>query len=394
MTRTGTAGGTYSATPAGLSIDAATGDVNTGTSTPGTYTVRYNIAPSGGCSPFSTSTTISITRLQVATFSYTGTPYCQTAANPLPTFSGGGVAGTFSASPAGLVFVSTSTGQVNLSSSTPGTYTVTNTIAASGPCPQVVATSQITISLQVAASIAYPAPAAFCADAGIIAVTLTGTPGGTYSALPAGLLIDPSTGAVNTGTSTPGTYTVTYTLLPSGGCISSKRTAPITVNALPLAITGPDRSICSGASTQLGTTSISGHTYSWTSNPAGIYINTWQIQPFHPTCKYNLYSDRNNYRNRMHKDKQCNNHCKPDHCGNDHSPFVRQYVQADNKYSLSSNIAGTTYTWSPILLSGTSTSDSVPAQDLLYLRQSLTHQGVLQLFNIQLLQMQTAVQIP
>ena len=49
-----------------------------------------------------------------ATFSYTGTPYCQNAANPSPTFSGGGVAGTFS-STVGLVFVSTSTGQINLS---------------------------------------------------------------------------------------------------------------------------------------------------------------------------------------------------------------------------------------------------------------------------------------
>ena len=37
-----------------------------------------------------------ITALPVATFSYTGSPYCQNAANPSPTFSGGGVAGTFS----------------------------------------------------------------------------------------------------------------------------------------------------------------------------------------------------------------------------------------------------------------------------------------------------------
>src|SRR6266540_1387105 len=32
----------------------------------------------------------------VATFSYTGTPYCQDVANPSPSFSGGGVAGIFS----------------------------------------------------------------------------------------------------------------------------------------------------------------------------------------------------------------------------------------------------------------------------------------------------------
>src|SRR5206468_9274978 len=91
------------------------------------------------------TTSVTITTLPVATFSYTGTPYCKNAANPSPTFSGGGVAGTFS-STAGLIFVSTSTGQLNLSTSTPGTYIVTNTIAASGGCAQVTATSTITIT--------------------------------------------------------------------------------------------------------------------------------------------------------------------------------------------------------------------------------------------------------
>ncbi len=60
---------------------------------------------------------ITITALPVATFSYAASPYCQNAANPSPTFSGGGVAGTFS-STAGLVFVSTATGQVDLAAST------------------------------------------------------------------------------------------------------------------------------------------------------------------------------------------------------------------------------------------------------------------------------------
>jgi hypothetical protein len=79
----------------------------------------------------------------VATFSYGG-PYCPNAANPSPTFSGGGIAGTFS-STSGLVFVSTTTGEVNLAASTPGTYTITNTIAASAPCGAVSDSNPITI---------------------------------------------------------------------------------------------------------------------------------------------------------------------------------------------------------------------------------------------------------
>jgi hypothetical protein len=96
-----------------------------------------------GTSPART-VNITVNLLPVATFSYSGTPYCPNAANPFPTFSGGGIAGTFS-STAGLVFVNTATGQVNLAASTPGNYIVTNTIAASGGCGIVTATSPINI---------------------------------------------------------------------------------------------------------------------------------------------------------------------------------------------------------------------------------------------------------
>ncbi len=88
---------------------------------------------------------ITTTTPAVATFNYGASPYCPNASNPSPTFTGGGVAGTFS-STTGLVFVSTATGQVNLSASTPGTYTVTNTIAPVSPCGTITATSSITIT--------------------------------------------------------------------------------------------------------------------------------------------------------------------------------------------------------------------------------------------------------
>ena len=113
-----------------------------------TTTATFNVLATVGSSSCSaqllSTKTITVNTLQVATFSYAGTPYCQNAANPSPTYSGGGVAGTFS-STAGLVFVSTATGRVNLAASTAGTYTVTNTIAASGGCGIVTATTSISI---------------------------------------------------------------------------------------------------------------------------------------------------------------------------------------------------------------------------------------------------------
>ena len=353
VNRTGTAGGTYSALPAGLSIDAATGAVNTGTSTPGTYTVTYRITPSGGCSPFSTTASISITRLQVATFSYTGTPYCQTGVDPLPTFSGGGVAGTFSASPAGLVFISTSTGQVDLSASTPGTYTVTNTIAATAACHVVTATSPITVSLQAAATISYPL-SAYCADAGIIPVNFSGSTGGTFSASPAGLSLNSSTGAVNAGTSTAGPYTVTYNIPAAGGCSAVNATTPITVNALPLAVTGPDRSVCAGANIQLGTAPIGGHTYNWTSNPIDPTLTT-------PTLANPTVQPAVNTTYTLTETITATGCTRTSSVTITANQIINVTINPPSEticsgeatnIQLTSNIAGTTFTWDPLLTVG------------------------------------------
>ncbi|MGZ4076302.1 MAG: beta strand repeat-containing protein, partial [Bacteroidia bacterium] len=152
-TITGLAGGIFTATPAGLSINAATGTINLSGSSLNTYTVTYTTS---GICPNSSSVTVTITSAPSAGFSYPGSPFCQYSANPFPTFSVGASAGTFSAVPAGLVFVNVNTGQINLSTSTPGTYTVTNSIAASGGCAAATATSSVTI---IAAPVATATPA-------------------------------------------------------------------------------------------------------------------------------------------------------------------------------------------------------------------------------------------
>lgn len=97
-----------------------------------------------GAPATSSAALLTVTPIPVATFSYPGTPYCPNASNPLPAFSGGGTAGTFS-STAGLVFASTATGEIDITASTPGDYIVTNTISAAGACGLVTATSPFSI---------------------------------------------------------------------------------------------------------------------------------------------------------------------------------------------------------------------------------------------------------
>ncbi|MBK8520206.1 MAG: hypothetical protein IPL54_04760 [Chitinophagaceae bacterium] len=57
---------TYSATPAGLSINATSGDINVTTSTPGTYTVTYTLAAGGGCPVVNATTSVTINAPSVA----------------------------------------------------------------------------------------------------------------------------------------------------------------------------------------------------------------------------------------------------------------------------------------------------------------------------------------
>lgn len=82
----------------------------------------------------------------VASFSYPGSPWCQNQADPTPVLDPGGIAGTFTSTP-GLVFVNSTTGQIDLSASRSGTYTVTNTVSSS-PCGVMTATTTVMISGQ------------------------------------------------------------------------------------------------------------------------------------------------------------------------------------------------------------------------------------------------------
>ncbi|MBS1945312.1 MAG: hypothetical protein JST98_08995, partial [Bacteroidetes bacterium] len=269
VTRTGTAGGTYTA-PGGLSINASTGAVNAGASTPGTYTVTYTVPPASPCGQFQTTASITINAAPSATISYTGSPYCNSGTASVTRTGTAG--GTYTA-PGGLS-INASTGTIDLGASTPGTYTVTYTIAASGGCAAFNATASITINAAPSATISYTG-SPYC-NSGTATVSRTGTAGGTYTA-PGGLSINASTGAVNAGTSTPGTYTVTYTIAASGGCAAYSTTGGITIDALPTtAAAGSAQSVCLGGSATLAANAALSGTGAW-SVASGPSLNTSQF---------------------------------------------------------------------------------------------------------------------
>ena len=68
-----------------------------------------------------------------AVFNYSLFSNCTTGSNPTRTLGAGASDGVYSATPAGLT-LNAGTGAITLSSSSGGTYVITNTIAAAGGC--------------------------------------------------------------------------------------------------------------------------------------------------------------------------------------------------------------------------------------------------------------------
>ncbi len=269
-------GGAYTSIPVGLTINGTSGAITPSSSTAGTYTVTYTVPASGGCGTVTATATVIITALPTATISYT-TPVCSNAAIQNVTLNGTGAytGGGFTSLPGGLS-INSSTGAVDPSTSTAGTYTVTYTVPASAGCGTVTATASIVITALPTAAISYTSPV--CTNAGAQSVSLSGTgayTGGSFTSLPGGLTINASTGSVTPSTSTAGTYTVTYTVPASGGCGTVTATATLVITALPTATISYTTPVCTDATVQTvslsGTGAYTGGAY--ISSPAGLIID-------------------------------------------------------------------------------------------------------------------------
>ncbi|MCX6352294.1 MAG: M4 family metallopeptidase [Bacteroidetes bacterium] len=165
---------------------------------------------------------------------------------------------SWSSSPSG--FTSTSPNPT-VSPTATTTYTITETNA--GGCS---ASNSVTITVNPLPTVNAGKDTAFCIG-GTAKIGTTTTSGHTYSwtSSPSGF-----TSTLGSTTTTPSATTI-YILsesITATGC-SKSDSIKVTVNPLPSATTGGNKSLCSGSSTILGSTSVSGHTYSWVSKPSG-----------------------------------------------------------------------------------------------------------------------------
>jgi len=199
-TITGTTGGTFTSTPAGLNLNSSTGQMFGSLSNAGTYAVLYTTP--GTC--FDTLTTfITVDSTDSPNFNYPLNVYCQTDSDPTPTITGN-TGGTFT-SAAGLSLNAT-TGEITLATSTPATYGILYTTP--GICADTL-TVYVTINASEDATTTYTVTN-FC-QTDSLTPTITGTTGGTFTSTPVGLDLNSSTGQMFGSLSNAGTYAVLYT---------------------------------------------------------------------------------------------------------------------------------------------------------------------------------------
>jgi hypothetical protein len=188
--------------------------------------------------------------------------------------------GTFSSSTLGA-FLNSSTGAI-APGAPQGTHVITYGWAAFCTCPAQSVTFTLTIAPQAVVTAFSYAGSPYCTNAGVVSPTFTATGvAGTFTST-AGLSLNATNGAITTGTSTPGTYTVTYTVPASGNCLAVTATANVTITANPT-ITGfdypGDNTYCTGEGLQTpSTTNVSnpnGNAISYSAMPnTGLSLNT------------------------------------------------------------------------------------------------------------------------
>jgi gliding motility-associated-like protein len=269
--------GVFSATPAGLSLNPTTGKISPINSSLNTYAIKYTT--SGTC-PGTKTVNLTIASNPSADFTYTLGAYCQYTGTVMPVFTGTSSAGTFSAMPSGLVFVSASTGEIDLNKSAPGNYTVKNIIPKNGTC-QADTSAPVNIIIKAAPVLMLSSKTQTICSGGTTSISLTGANSYDWTTVSPATITGASdvtgniTGSIAqtliTSDVVPGI--VHYLITPhANGCIGKPDSLHIIVNPTPtLTVTPLQQEICSGAQTNIALLSnLPGASFSWTVNPGTV----------------------------------------------------------------------------------------------------------------------------
>ncbi len=254
----GAVSGVFSATPGGLTIDAA-GNIILASSTPGIYTIYNNVASAGGCAAAVDSTTFEVLQVDSALFNYGSSSYCVSGLDPIAAITGT-AGGIFTISAPGAI--NSGDGTIDLSTSGLGTFTIYyNTAPAGNACPaldsiQITIDSVNTITPNPIVPICATDPLTLTATgSGVGVITWYSDAGGTTS--------------IGTGSplllSNPGVGIFTYYVNNVGSCSSTMDSVVVVVGGVSAVINAAPVTGAIPLSVFFGngSTTGAGITYTW-----------------------------------------------------------------------------------------------------------------------------------
>jgi gliding motility-associated-like protein len=252
--------------------------------TPGNHTITVQNTATGCFSlPFAVTIDAVPQFPSVTTFSY-ATPVCQNAVtNPTPDTSATGfTAGGTYTSTTGLA-INGSTGEIDLATTTPGTYDITYAVLYNVATCQSAGSTVFTIVINPivtpVTTFTYTTPVCQNGTNPTPDTSATGfTSGGSYTST-TGLSIDATTGTINLAASTAGTYTVTYAVTANAAtCLVAGSTSfvitisPVVTPVTTFSYTTP---VCAGGTNPLPDTSAAGFTSGGTyTSTSGLVLNS------------------------------------------------------------------------------------------------------------------------
>ena len=192
---------------------------------------------------------------------------------------------TFISSPTGLD-INSSSGEINVNNSTPGTYSVSHILSDGSPCGTDTVTQTFTINETAVANAG--TPFSVCGSTSSLSGNTPSTGTGTWSIIsgPSGASFsdDNDPNSVINGLS-QGAYTIEWSITNACGTVSDD--IIVTANEEPQLLTNGDQEICEGSPVALNATTSAG-TISWNN---GITNN----DPFTPasTTTYTVTADNN-----------------------------------------------------------------------------------------------------
>lgn len=297
-------------------LNTATGEIDLVNSTTGSHTIKYTVAQDDSICRVASVTSLAIVINPIITpntsFSYTS-PICQDA-TPNPSANGVVLGGTFSEDTlisTGLVFLNTSTGEIDLVNSTTGSHTIKYEVTRDDSICRVysVTSSVLVINPVTTANATFFYTTPICKNAqnpSAAGVVL----GGTFSEdTTTGLVfLNTSTGLIDLVNSTVGSHTIKYVVngIPANCVLGNTSTFNIVINPVVTLGTSfdyensPFCSVSSGTELpRAGAGFTSGGSYSTSgglilntstgaidlSSPPGNYTVTYMVNPNTSNCE-------------------------------------------------------------------------------------------------------------